>query len=92
VLESFHRAILCSRDTGGNHPTKPENLMMCLIELLTARKRQGVTQAQLGKDCGVSENLICKIETQRRTPSRVLAEKIARRLNTKPEDLFPQVK
>jgi len=66
--------------------------MMCLIELLTARKRQGVTQAQLGKDCGVSENLICKIETQRRTPSRVLAEKIARRLNTKTEDLFPQVK
>jgi len=65
---------------------------MCLVELLVARKKQGVTQAQLGKDVGVSENTICKIETRRRTPDRTLAEKIARRLNTKPEDLFPGVK
>ena len=65
---------------------------MCLIEMLTARKRQGVTQAQLGRDCGVGENTISKIETRRITPNKVLAEKIARRLNTKPEDLFPQVK
>ena len=65
---------------------------MCLIELLVARRREGVTQADLGKAVGVSENLISKIETQRRTPNRLLAEKIAKRLNTKPEDLFPGVK
>jgi DNA-binding XRE family transcriptional regulator len=65
---------------------------MCLIELLVARRREGVTQAELGKAVGVSENTICKLETKRRTPDRALAEKIAKRLNAKPEDLFPNVK
>jgi DNA-binding XRE family transcriptional regulator len=65
---------------------------MCLVELLVARRKLGVTQAQLGQDVGVSENTISKIETRRRTPDRTLAEKIARRLKSKPEDLFPGVK
>jgi putative transcriptional regulator len=47
-----------------------------------------MTQDELGRLLGLSRQSICEIETGKRTPSLLIARKIAKLLNTSIESIF----
>lgn len=53
-----------------------------------ARRRRGLTQAQLAEAMGVSRNTINSIENGRYTPSLPLALALARHFETSVEEMF----
>lgn len=60
------------------------------MNLKTVRTKRGITQEQLAELSGVDQSTICAIETMRmKRPSWVIVSKLAKALDSAPEDLFP---
>lgn len=59
--------------------------------LKLSRMGVGYTQLKLADEIGVKERDITLIETGRKEPSPVIAQKIAKALRTKKEKLFPEL-
>jgi len=58
--------------------------------LRTARLAARLTQYELAQRVGVTEGMICRLESARRQyPSYITMVRIARALNVEPEALFP---
>ena len=52
------------------------------------RKKQGLSQKELAKKCGVSRQTINAIENNKYDPTLILAFSLARELNTRVDELF----
>lgn len=52
------------------------------------RKKQGLSQEELAKKCGVSRQTINAIENNKYDPTLILAFSLARELNTRIDELF----
>lgn len=54
-----------------------------ISELIEARKKRGITQAELAKKIGTKQTAIARIESGRSNPTVFFLEKIANALNSK---------
>jgi len=60
------------------------------VRLLEYRKRLGMSQRDVARKAGCSEEYICWLETRRRTlPNVYVAQRIARAVGATVEELFP---
>jgi transcriptional regulator with XRE-family HTH domain len=60
------------------------------MNLKKIRTKRNLTQERLSELSGVDQSTICAIETARmKRPSWEIVAKLARALDTKPEELFP---
>ncbi len=57
-------------------------------KLLEKRIEYGYTHKVMAELLGISKSFYCQIENNKRTLSYEMAYKIAKLLNTKPDDLF----
>ena len=58
--------------------------------LLETRKRQGISQAELAANVGLTRQAVYAIEVNQYLPSTQIALRLARALKCRVEDLFPR--
>ena len=59
-----------------------------MLRIAQLRKAQGISQAQLARDCGVSAGAVAAWEVGRNCPTLPMAVKIAAALHCKIDDLY----
>lgn len=59
----------------------PENCAAIIDCLIAQRHRQGMTQSELAKACGLTQSVIARLESKKATPQLTTLLKVAAALN-----------
>lgn len=74
-------------------PRSPDAVSMAFAEqLITLRKRVGLTQVDLARKCGIPQPQISRYERGKELPSQTSREKLAKALEVRVTDLIPSEK